>query len=56
MSASWPLNVRIKGKNKIFLAKVYGTLNVGAIKKRRKTCVAQANAKVTFHTITTLSS
>ena len=53
------VKARIKGKNKICSGKVYGTLytriyNLPTRKKRRKTGVAQANSKVTFHTVTSL--
>ena len=49
----------MKGKNKICSGKVYGTLctgihNLPTRKKQRKTCVAQANSKVTFHNVTSL--
>ena len=57
ITASWPLNARIKGENKTCSGKVYGTpctmmQNLCARKKRRNTFVAQANAEVTFQTIT----
>ena len=53
------VTARIKGKNKICSGKVYGTLctgihNLPTRKKRRKTGVAQANSKVTFHTVMSL--
>ena len=48
-----------QGKNEICSVKIYGAPctvmhDLRARKKRRKTSVARANAKVTFHTITSL--
>ena len=61
MPALWTLNARIKGESKICSVKVYGTPcttmhNLRGRKKRTKTsvCCSRANAKVTFHTITSL--